>query len=70
MIYNIAITTTDDAMKDKIHQINMKISEKDLNAIDKKAQKYGLSRSSMLKMFGLNAEISVSMPTYLNGSKD
>ena len=70
MIYNIAITTTDDAMKEKIHQINMKISEKDLNAIDKKAQKYGLSRSSMLKMFGLNAEISVSMPAHLNGSRD
>ena len=70
MIYNTAITTTDDTMKDKIHQINMKISEKDLNAIDKKAQKYGLSRSSMLKMFGLNAEISVSMSAHLNGSKD
>jgi predicted DNA binding CopG/RHH family protein len=70
MIYNTAITTTDDTMKDKIHQINMKISEKDLNAIDKKAARYGLSRSSMLKLFGLKAELNVTMLRQPVGSKD
>jgi len=42
----------------KIIQINMKIDKKDLKTIDDKARRYGLSRSSMLKIFALNFELS------------
>lgn len=41
------------------HQINIKISESDLNKINKKAKRYGLSRSVMMKLFALNGEMSV-----------
>ena len=56
-------------MKDKVHQINIKISEKDLTSIDQKAKRYGISRSAMLKMFGLNAEMNFSVPSKLTESK-
>lgn len=45
-------------MASKIVQFNIKIAEKDLAKIDAKAERYGLSRSAMLKLFGLNAEMS------------
>jgi len=44
-----------------VHQINIKVDEKDLRKIDKKASKYGLSRSAMIKLFALNAEMKVIM---------
>jgi len=56
-------------MKDKVHQINIKISEKDLTFIDQKAKRYGISRSAMLKLFGLNAEMNFSVPSKLTESK-
>ena len=40
-------------------QVNIKVSEDDLKFIDAKAKRYGLSRSSMLKLFALNGELSV-----------
>jgi len=46
------------SIKQKVHQINIKIEEDDLIKIDDKAKSYGLSRSAMLKMLALNAEIS------------
>jgi len=44
-------------IKPKVYQINIKIEEDDLIKIDAKAKRYGLSRSAMLKLLGLNAEI-------------
>lgn len=41
-------------------QINIKINKKDLNFIDAKAERYGISRSSLLKIFALNGELSVA----------
>jgi len=45
----------------KTLQINIKISEKDLIQVDEKAKRYGLSRSAMIKLFALNAEMDVKM---------
>jgi len=45
-------------IKPKVYQINIKIEEDDLIKIDAKAKRYGLSRSAMLKLLGLNAEIN------------
>jgi len=45
-------------IKPKVYQINIKIEEDDLIKIDSKAKRYGLSRSAMLKLLGLNAEIN------------
>jgi predicted DNA binding CopG/RHH family protein len=45
------------------HQINIKVSEDDLSYIDAKAKRYGLSRSAMIKLFALNAEMKVVMPS-------
>lgn len=41
------------------HQINIKVNENDLSYIDAKAKRYGLSRSAMIKLFALNAEMKV-----------
>jgi predicted DNA binding CopG/RHH family protein len=43
------------------HQINIKVSSDDLQYIDAKAKRYGLSRSAMIKVFALNAEMKVIM---------
>ncbi len=48
-----------------IHQINIKVEEKDLEYIDAKASRYGLSRSAMIKYFALNAEFSIDMQEQL-----
>ena len=62
-MYNVSITDTywhsmrTTIIKPKVYQINIKIEEDDLIKIDSKAKKYGLSRSAMLKLLGLNAEI-------------
>jgi|15BtaG_2_1085339.scaffolds.fasta_scaffold03865_4 hypothetical protein len=48
-----------------VHQINIKIEEKDLAFLDAKAKRYGMSRSAMLKYFGLNAEFNTSMQEQL-----
>jgi len=45
----------------EIQQINIKVDKDDLAFIDAKAKRYGLSRSSMIKLFALNAELSISM---------
>ena len=42
-----------------VHQINVKVNETDLNFIDAKAKRYGLSRSALLKIMALNGELSV-----------
>jgi hypothetical protein len=47
--------------KNKVHQINIKIDEKDLEFLDAKARRYGLSRSSMIKSMALNAELSYEL---------
>jgi predicted DNA binding CopG/RHH family protein len=47
------------------HQINIKVSEKDLKFIDAKARRYGLSRSAMIKYFSLNADFTVEMSEQL-----
>ena len=41
-------------------QINLKINKRDLAYIDAKADRYGISRSSLLKLCALNGEISVA----------
>tara|TARA_B100001105_G_C21980791_1_gene268982 strand:+ start:122 stop:352 length:231 start_codon:yes stop_codon:yes gene_type:complete len=47
------------SMKSKAtQQINVKVSESDLRLIDEKAKRYGLSRSSLLKIFALNGELA------------
>jgi len=43
------------------HQINIKVSSEDLEYIDAKAKRYGLSRSAMIKLFALNADMKVIM---------
>ena len=51
------------------HQVNIKVSEEDLRFIDAKAKRYGLSRSSMLKLFALNAELSIDITESLRRPK-
>ena len=43
------------------HQINLKINETDLRRIDEKAKRYGLTRSSLIKLFALNGELSINI---------
>ena len=42
-----------------VHQINVKVNKTDLDFIDATAKRYGLSRSSLLKIMALNGELSV-----------
>ena len=44
-----------------IHQINIKLDEKDLPLIDAKADRYGISRSAWMKLSSINGELSVNM---------
>ena len=44
-----------------IHQINIKVNSKDLALIDAKADKLGISRSAMIKIFAINGELTVQM---------
>jgi len=48
-----------------IHQINIKVDKQDLDFIDAKASKYGLSRSAMIKYFALNADFTVELAQQL-----
>ena len=41
-------------------QINLKINEADLRLIDEKAKRYGLTRSSLIKIFAINGELKVN----------
>jgi hypothetical protein len=52
-------------MKKDIQQINIKIDKSDLAFLDAKAKRYGISRSAMLKYFGLNAEFDTKMQEQL-----
>ena len=45
--------------KAKQNIINFKVDDDDLAFIDAKAKRYGLSRSSLLKIMALNGELSV-----------
>ena len=56
-------------MKDKVNQINIKINDDDLAYIDAKAKRYGMSRSAMIKLFALNAELSISIQEKLRRPK-
>ena len=47
-------------MNEATEQINLKINKRDLKFIDAKADRYGISRSSLLKIFALNGELSVA----------
>jgi|TARA_R110002020_G_C16005629_1_gene750636 hypothetical protein len=47
-------------MNEATEQINIKINKRDLKFIDAKAERYGISRSSLLKLMALNGELSVS----------
>ena len=47
--------------KNATHQINIKICESDLRLIDEKARRYGLTRSSLIKLFALNGELSINI---------
>ena len=44
-----------------VHQINIKVDEKDLALIDAKADRYGISRSAWMKLSSINGELSVNM---------
>lgn len=44
-----------------VHQINIKVDERDLALIDAKADKLGISRSAMIKLFAINGELTVNM---------
>ena len=46
-------------MKVATEQINFKINKRDLKFIDAKAERYGISRSSLLKLMALNGELTV-----------
>jgi predicted DNA binding CopG/RHH family protein len=48
-----------------IHQINIKVDKKDLDFIDAKASKYGLTRSALIKFFALNGDFTVEMAQQL-----
>jgi hypothetical protein len=47
-------------MNEATEQINMKINKRDLAFIDAKAERYGISRSSLLKLCALNGELTVA----------
>jgi len=47
-------------MNEATEQINIKINKRDLKFIDAKAERYGISPSSLLKIFALNGELSVA----------
>jgi hypothetical protein len=47
-------------MNEATEQINIKINKRDLKFIDAKAERYGISRSSLLKLMALNGELSVA----------
>ena len=47
-------------LKQLAEQINIKINKRDLKFIDAKAERYGISRSSLLKLMALNGELSVA----------
>ena len=47
-------------MNEATEQINLKINKRDLAYIDAKANRYGISRSSLLKLCAFNGEISVA----------
>ena len=44
-----------------VHQINIKLDEKDLALIDAKADRYGISRSAWIKLSSINGDLSVNM---------
>jgi len=44
-----------------VHQINIKVDSKDLALIDAKKDRYGISRSAMIKLFAINGELTVQM---------
>ena len=44
-----------------VHQINIKVDEWDLALIDGKADKLGISRSAMIKLFAINGDLTVDM---------
>ena len=44
-----------------VHQINIKVDERDLALIDAKADKLGISRSAMIKLFAINGALTVDM---------
>jgi len=46
-------------MNEATEQINIKINKRDLKFIDAKAERYGISRSSLLKLMALNGELTV-----------
>ena len=44
-----------------VHQINIKLDEKDLALIDAKADRYGISRSAWIKLSSITGDLSVNM---------
>ena len=44
-----------------VHQINIKVDERDLALIDAKADKLGISRSAMIKLFAIYGDLTVDM---------
>ena len=49
------------AKANKDHQINIRVSEDDLDHIDAKAQKYGMTRSTFVKYAALNVEFTIAI---------
>ena len=49
-----------------VHQINIKVDERDLALIDAKADKLGISRSAMIKLFAINGDLTVDMQQQIN----
>jgi len=49
----------------KDFQVNIRVSEEDLEYIDAKAKRYGISRSALIKYLALNGEFTVSMQEQL-----
>lgn len=50
---------------ESMNQINIKVTDTDLNFINAKAKKYGLSRSAMIKLFALNSDFTIDMQEQL-----
>jgi len=55
--------------KSVVHQINIKIDEDDLNFIDAKSKRHGLSRSGFFKLVALNADFHIELEEKLRFPK-
>lgn len=56
-------------MVKKDHQVNIRVSKDDLDYIDAKAQKYGMTRSTFVKYAALNVEFTIAIQEQIRKPK-